>query len=87
VSAKTKGEAIELLDEWGNTEQAFLSRMADCMFDFQLSDDGQIELANVSEATRDYITETCYPELDKAMATAEWDDNGVDYTEKGREQI
>jgi hypothetical protein len=31
VNARTKGEAIEMLDEWGNAEQAFLSRMADCM--------------------------------------------------------
>jgi hypothetical protein len=50
VSAKTKSDAIELLDEWGNAEQASLSRMPDCMFDFRLDDDGQIELADIGEA-------------------------------------
>jgi len=34
VNAKTKDDAIELLDECGNAEQAFITRMADCMFDF-----------------------------------------------------
>src|SRR5712691_11621893 len=66
VNAKTKGEAIELLDEWGNAEQAFLTRMTDCMFDFRLGDDGQIELADIGGSTHDCIMETCYPELNKA---------------------
>ena len=51
VSAKTKGAAIELLDEWGDAEQAFLLRMTDCMLDFRLGGDGQIELANIGEST------------------------------------
>ena len=37
VNAKTKDDAIELLDEWGNAEQASLTRMTDCMFDFRYS--------------------------------------------------
>lgn len=76
VNAKTKGDAIEMLDEWGNAEQALLTRMPDCMFTFRLSDDGRIELAEIGEATRDSIMETCYPELDKALATAECDETG-----------
>ena len=87
VNAKTKVEAIELLDEWGNAEQAFLTRMTDCMFDFRLRDDGQIELADTGESTHDCIMETCYPELDKSFATAEWDETGLDYSEKGHQQI
>jgi hypothetical protein len=31
--------------------------------------------------------ETCYPELDRALATAEWDEAGEGYSAKGREQI
>jgi hypothetical protein len=87
VNAKTKGEAIELLDEWGNAEQAFLSRMTDCMFDFRLGNDGQIELANIGELTHDGIMRTCYPELNKALATAEWSEVGEDYSEQGHAQI
>jgi hypothetical protein len=87
VNAKTKDEAIELLDEWGNAEQAFLTRMTDCMFDFRLGDDGQIELADIGESTHDCITETCYPELKKAFATAEWDETGLGQSDKGHKQI
>ena len=87
VNAKTKGEAIELLDEWGNAEQASLTRMNQCMFDFRLGDDGQIELADVGESTHECIIETCYPKLSKAVATAEWDDSGLGYSAKGLEKI
>ncbi len=87
VSAKTKSDAIELFDEWGNAEQASLTRMPDCMFDFRLDDDGQIELADIGEATRACIMESCYPELDNAFATAEWEETGSAYSAKGREQI
>ena len=87
VNAKTKGDAIEMLDEWGNAEQASLTRLLDCMFDFRLGDDGQIELANIGETTHACIMETCYPNLDKAFATAEWDETGLDYSEQGHRQI
>ncbi|SRR5258708_6322776 len=87
VNAKTKSDAIELLDEWGNADEASVARMPDCMFDFKLRDDGQLELADIGEATHDCIMEACYPELDKAFATAEWEETGLDYSAKGREQI
>lgn len=74
VSARTRSDAIELLDEWGNAEQASLTRMSDCMFDFRLDDEGQIELADIGEATNDHIMRRCSPELEKALETAEWDD-------------
>ena len=72
---------------WGNTDEASVTRLADCMFDFKLRDDEQLELADIGEATHDCIMEACYPELDNAFATAEWDENGLDYSAKGREQI
>ena len=87
VSARTKSDAIELLDEWGNAEQASLKRMPDCMFDFRLTDDGEIELVDIGEATRDFIMETCYPELDKAIRAAESDDRGSDFSSDERKQI
>ena len=64
-----------MLDEWGNAEQASLTRMSDCMFDFRLSDDGQIELGGIGEATEEYIMETCYPELQKVLSAAEGSDS------------
>ena len=87
VNAKTKNDAIELLDEWGNAEQASLTRMTDCMLDFRLSDDGKIELANIAESTEDHIMTICYPDLSNALAKAEWDDNEQAYSEEGRKQV
>ena len=87
VSAKSKSDAIELLDEWGNAEQASLTRMSDCMFDFRLDDEGEIVLADIGEATHDHLMRTCYPELEKALETAEWDDTGVAYSADSRFRI
>jgi hypothetical protein len=87
VNAKTKGDAIVLLDEWGNAEQAILTRLNDCMFDFRLADDGRIELANIGESTEERIMEACYPKLSDALATAERDESEQGFSEKGRQQI
>jgi hypothetical protein len=87
VNARSKGDAIELLDEWGNAEQATLTRMDDCMLDFRLNDSGGIELADVGEVTDECIMEICYPELDSAFATAEWDESGLNYSATGHAQI
>jgi hypothetical protein len=76
-----------LLDEWGNAEQASLKRMPDCMFDFRLRDDGEIELGDIGEATYDFIMETCYPELEKALSAAESDESGSDVSAGGQKQI
>jgi hypothetical protein len=87
VNAATKDDAIVLLDEWGNAEQASLKRMPDCMFDFRLRDDGEMELADIGGATQEFIMETCYPELAKASSSAEWDDDGWDFSSSGQETI
>jgi hypothetical protein len=87
VSARTKSDAIELLDEWGNAEQASITRMPHCMLDFRLDDNGMIELADIGGATHDLIMQSCYPELDRAFATAEWDESGSGYSTQGQEQI
>jgi hypothetical protein len=52
VSARNKGHAIVMLDEWGNAEQAHISRMTNCMFDFRLSDQGRIDVANIGETRK-----------------------------------
>ena len=87
VSATNRADAIELLDEWGNAEQAQLSRMESCMFDFRLSDEGDIELAEISERTYELIMEKCYPVLDETLGTTELDERGSEHSQKGREEI
>src|SRR5271169_6162192 len=86
VHARSKRAAIEMLDEWGNAEKASLSLMADCMFDFQLGDDGQSELAHIGELTHDFIMKTCYPDRHNTVTRAtldEFDDIQLDYSEEG----
>jgi hypothetical protein len=87
VSAASRELAIEMLDEWGNAEQASLSRMADCMLDFRLTDDGQMEFASVGETTYDHIVKTCYPELGKALAKASWEPDGLSLSARSQRRI
>jgi hypothetical protein len=85
VSAATKSDAIELLDEWGNAEAADITRIPDCMFDFRLNDRGEIELSQISQYTEDLVREKCYPELQQIILDA-IDDEG-EYKPGGLEQI
>ena len=85
VSAATKSDAIEMLDEWGNAEAAVLMRMPACMFDFRLNDRGEIELSQISQYTEDFVREKCYPELQQIILDA-IDDEG-EYKPGGLEQI
>jgi hypothetical protein len=55
----------------GNAERASLTRMADCMFHFRLDDDGRIEVADIGDATEEFIMDTNYPQLQEALSTAE----------------
>jgi hypothetical protein len=86
VSARTKSDAIVMLDEWGNAEQATITRMPDCMFDFRLNDDGRVELADIGEATEELIMETCYPVLQRALESEDTE-NSLNYQERVREAV
>ena len=87
VNATTKDQAIELLDECGNAERAIVSRMTNCMCDFKLGDDGRFELVDVGECTREGVIKKCYPELNKAIASVEWEEGEEDYSAEGYRQI
>ena len=86
VNARTKADAIVMLDEWGNAEQATITRMPDCMFDFRLNDDGRVELADIGEATEELIMETCYPVLQRALQSEDTE-NSLNYQERVREAV
>jgi hypothetical protein len=86
VNASSKADAVELLDEFGNTDGgAAITRMPECLADFKLNDKGEFELERFSEAANEFIMETCYPELDLVLTDADRDDEG--YTATGMEQI
>lgn len=63
VKARNKREAILLLDELGPAELSFLLPLQVGMFDFGLTDDGEIQLKEIGEETLDVIFDHCYPEL------------------------
>ena len=49
VCARTKEDAIVMLDEWDNAELAELRQIRDFMVDFRLTDDGELELQAFGE--------------------------------------
>ena len=53
VSARTKEDAIVMLDEWDNAEGAEISQIRDFMVDFRLNDEGDLELAEFGESCRE----------------------------------
>ena len=94
VSARSKSDAIEMLDEWGNAEQAIISRITDCMFDFRQSDDGQIELASIGESAEEHSMKRCYSDpgaraYQHGCATAgrQWAGLAARYTADLRERM
>jgi hypothetical protein len=87
VNAKNKGDAIEMLDECGNAEQAILSPLTDRMSDVRLCDDGRIELEDIGESTHDCIFASLLPGTQQCLRHSRVDETGQDYSEKGRNQI
>jgi hypothetical protein len=63
VKADSKREAIIELDEWAGAEPAWLVPMDQCMIDFRLNDQAEIDLLQFGEETTDFIWEQCYPAL------------------------
>jgi len=66
VSARSKSEAIEALDEIDNAEGCPLSVVRDFMVHFYLDDDGSFELDGFGEVTENTIWKE-YPILDKTL--------------------
>ena len=70
VAARTKEDAIVMLDEWDNPEGTEISQIRDFMVDFRLNDEGDLELAEFGESCRDTIFEKAYPHLLEAIMAA-----------------
>jgi hypothetical protein len=85
VPAQTKDEAIQRLDEFGDADQAILTEISECMFNFSLDDEGQIVLDQVGERTEEWIAELCYPELETIFAAV--DNETPEGMEKVREAV
>ncbi len=66
VSARSKSEAVETLDEIDNAEGCALSVVEDFMVHFRLDDDGSFEHEGFGEVTENTIWKE-YPNLDKTL--------------------
>src|ERR1700730_11762334 len=67
VSARTKAEAIERLDEVANAEGCPITRLEHLQVHFRLTDEGQLALDGLGEAMEEEVSEFCYPELERAL--------------------
>jgi hypothetical protein len=69
LTAGSRQNAVDKLDEWAGAEATMLKPLDSFMAHFRLSDDGQIELAELGEDTENRIWDECYPELDRVLST------------------
>lgn len=76
VSARNKEDAVIRLDEWDNAEMAELRQIREFMVDFRLSDDGDLELQEFGESSRDHI-ERAYPVLSQVRLDASTNSSSI----------
>jgi len=87
VKADSRREAIIELDEWAGAEPAWLVPMDECMIDFRLNDQAEIDLADFGEDTTDFIWEHCYPALRALLSSDDAVGSGVDEPKAGAGEI
>jgi hypothetical protein len=86
VSARSKDDAVILLDEWDDAESAELRQIQDFMVDFRLTDDGNLEFNDFGERILNDIWERAYPVLLQTRLATPTDDAG-ELTPDGHERI
>jgi hypothetical protein len=86
VSARSKEDAIIMLDEWDNAELAELRQIRDFMVDFRLTDDGELDFHAFGERVWNDIWERAYPALAQTKIDAPTDSRG-ELTQAGQESI
>ncbi len=87
VSAPTKRQAILELDEWAGAHPSQVYPLESFKADFGLTDDGEIELNELGEETRNFIWDTCYPELAEVRFSDKVTDDSGDFKPGGRERV
>jgi hypothetical protein len=86
VSARSKDDAVVMLDEWDNAEMAELRQIQDFMVDFRLTNDGNLEFNAFGERVLNDIWERAYPVLSQTRLAVPTDDAG-ELTPDGEERI
>ena len=77
VKADSRREAIIELDEWAGAEPSWIVPMDQCMIDFRLNDQAELDLVQFGEETADSIWEQCYPALRALLSSDEAVGSGV----------
>jgi hypothetical protein len=87
VKADSRREAIIELDEWAGAEPEWLVPMDECMIDFRLNDQAEIDLMEFGEETMDFIWEHCYPALRALLSSDDAAGSGVGEPKAGAGEI
>ena len=90
VVARNKTAAIVQLDEFDNAEYAEISRLNEFLADFQLNEEGRLELAGIGEGTENIIMEAAFPDLERALTSDEliaMKPDSPEYQRKVREAV
>lgn len=87
VAAANKREAIIELDEWDAAHPSQVQAIDSFMVDFTLTDEGRIVLKQFSEATREIVWDSCYPELQKVLYSEGVTDDSGDLLPGGAERV
>jgi hypothetical protein len=86
VSARNKEDAIVMLDEFGDAEEAELRRIQNFMVDFEMNDDGEFNLHAFGGDLLYDIWEKAYPILSETRLHAPVDSEG-DLTPSGKKIV
>ena len=76
VSARTKADAVVMVDELDNAELAEVRQIRDFMVDFRLNDTGDLQLEAFGEECLETIWQHAYPILARAREDAPVDEAG-----------
>ena len=76
VRANNRGEAVELLDEFGNAEGCPLIPLPTFMMHLRISDEGEVEFDSFGEATEHVLFELAYPLLSEVLLNVPTDEAG-----------
>ena len=71
VAARNKDDAIVILDEFANADEADIYQLKEFLVDFRLANDGSLELSQFGGGTYDEIMKKAFPELDKTFMSDE----------------
>jgi hypothetical protein len=87
VTADSKRDAIIALDEWAGAHPSQVHPIDSFMADFRLSDEGEIELTQLSEQTGEVIWDICYPALRDLLASDAVTDMEGEFPPDGKKSV